>query len=209
MDVHSENKAELRAMLAERRAALRDYADTVLGHVTALSKPETALEAERTARAVMAADSMLCQLFAPPPEPKSLKAAARTLASDDAEEAKPQRYGLRSYTIDEEAAQKLALERAEAELNRQGHYETHRGEMFDKIVTIAKGMHLALWRDEGYVEADVTKLMNLWGEYYKRIIEETGQPPDVELRRHPAIFAPDYHREHLERLEKGERAVPG
>lgn len=209
MDVHLENKAELRALLAERRATLRDYADTVLGHVTALSKPETALEAERTARAVMAADSMLCQLFAPPPEPKSLKAAARTLASDDAEEAKPQRYGLRSYTIDEEAAQKLALERAEAELNRQGHYETHRGEMFDKIVTIAKGMHLALWRDEGYVEADVTKLMNLWGEYYQRILEETGQPPDAELRRHPAIFAPDYHREHLERLEKGERAVPG
>lgn len=118
MDVHAENKAELRALLVERRATLRDFADTVLGHVTALSKPETALEVERTARAVMAADSILCQLFAPPPELKSLKAAARTLASDDAEEAPSQRYGLRNYTIDEESAQKLALERAEAELNR-------------------------------------------------------------------------------------------
>lgn len=50
--------------------------------------------------------------------------------------------------------------------------------------------------------------MALWREYHKRIVSETGKPPDVELRRHPAIFAPDYHRVHLERLEKGERIAP-
>lgn len=210
MDVLAENKAELRALLAERRATLRDFADTVLGHVTSLSKPETALEAERTARAVMTADRMLCQVFAPPPEPRPARAAtARPARFDEDEEEYEERYpGDKRYTIDEKAAQILALERAEAEIARHELYETRLGEVEEKLVRLAKAMHLALWRDDGYVDGDVSDLMALWCEYHKRIVSETGKPPDVELRRHPAIFAPDYHRAHLERLEKGERIAP-
>lgn len=201
MDVHAENKAELRALLAERRAKLRAFADEVLDHVTSLSKPETPLEAERTARAVMTADRMLCQLFAPPPEPKSRPAKAASSRTDDPDEDEDEyeeRYpGDKRYTYNEEAAQMLALERAEAEIARHDLYERRAGEVEQKLIKIARGMHLAMWRDEGYSDAHVGKLMELWSAYCKRIKAETGEPPDVEIRRHPAIFAPEYHRAHI------------
>ncbi|UDF02232.1 hypothetical protein [Asticcacaulis sp. AND118] len=200
MDAHAENKAELRALLAERRARLRAFADEVLDHVTSLSKPETPLEAERTARAVMTADRMLCQLFAPPPEPKiaptrTRAATDRAASLDEDEDEYEERYpGDKRYTFDEEAAQMLALERAEAEIARHDLYERRVGEVEQKLILLARGMHLAMWRDEGYTDSDVSALLELWTEYRDRIVRETGEPPDVEIRRHPSIFAPDYRK---------------
>jgi len=49
--------------LEQRRMRLRAYADRVLEAVEALPMPKTALEGERTLRAVTACDRMLIQIY--------------------------------------------------------------------------------------------------------------------------------------------------
>ncbi len=70
--------------LSPARQRLRVFADQVLAVIEGLSSPATFRDAERAARCVLAADSLLTQLYAPPKQAKRTRAEAYgTPAGDD------------------------------------------------------------------------------------------------------------------------------
>lgn len=62
MDTYDDTTADL-SPLEQRRMRLRAFADRVLEAVEALPMPKTALDSERTLRAITAADRMLVQIY--------------------------------------------------------------------------------------------------------------------------------------------------
>ena len=62
MDTSQDITADL-TPLEQRRARLRAFADRVLEAVEALPMPKTAIDSERTLRAITAADRMLVQIY--------------------------------------------------------------------------------------------------------------------------------------------------
>jgi hypothetical protein len=66
MDQVGREKEDLRAQLELRRARLRAVADDLLDAIEVIEKPKSFTEAERAARAVMANDKMMTQLYGAP-----------------------------------------------------------------------------------------------------------------------------------------------